>query len=237
MVLMDTAGKNTGCDANRFFCLQGLCNPQQQQLLEYATDDKYESAIPGLAGEEFASFPAQQEPLRFHFLLTRPTVSSSWGMSLAVESESALTVLSVKPGSVVAVANENATDEDHTLRAGCVITELGSAVSSQAMVEKLQSEMSITAMIVRHLSFTARLVRKSKSEKMAAFLENQNGVLTISSIKPVDSPISRWNQENCEMPIVVSDMIVFVNGKETEQDIVAELRGALEMVLFVRRIP
>jgi hypothetical protein len=137
----------------------------------------------------------------------------------------------------LAKANKGAMSVQHTLRAGCVIIALGSVWTKTEMVEKLKSETGLTAEVVRYSSFTARLVKIDKSEPLAMDMHTEKGEMIVSSISPVNSAITRWNGENFEKPIVESDRIMSVNGKTTEQDIVAEMRDSLVLEVLVKRVP
>jgi hypothetical protein len=198
-----------------------------------------------LPADTNAEPPDPDAPLRFQFELIRETVTTSWGVELLAVSDNALLIESVKVGGACAESNKNATSAEHKLRAGCVITALGSekedgfsvCQTKAEMMQELKSQTRLTAAVIRYPSFMAHLVKSDPSEPLAFDIHASRGHLVVGAIDPGDNPINRWNHANSEKPIVKSDRLVSVNGKMTEEEIVQELQHAPKLDLYVKRVP
>ena len=177
----------------------------------------------------------------FDFAWVRESLTKKWGVDLASDSPKSLTVLSISPDGALAAANAKASKP---LRPGDVIIGIGEAKEAHRMLEKVRTDLSFKAEVVRVSEFEARITKTSPQEGM--FMDvalEHNGNLLVQEIKSRPpgkeasslTPVMRYNRDHYTQPLVVGDMITAVNRVSDAMHMIQAMRTNTTFTLSVVR--
>jgi hypothetical protein len=215
-----------------------------------------DSAVVDLAAVKLAvkPMPTALDMLTFKYILTRAHRTTNWGVDFASASDQSLTVVALAPGHALAVCNNAARAYGATeLLPGDVIVAIDGATKVAEMVEKLKHETSLTADIVRHSKFDAVIHRNPTfdagriptQESLGMTLIRSGGRLVIDGIdlsyrtgsSNGMSAIMSYNAKNHLKPLVKGDVVVAVDGKATDEEMLKQITTSQQFTLSIERRP
>ena len=162
--------------------------------------------------------------------------------------------MALAPGHALAVCNNAARAYGATeLLPGDVIVAIDGATRQAEMVEKLKHETSLSADIVRHSKFDAVIHRNPTfdagriptQESLGMTLIRSGGRLVIDGIdlsyrkesKNGMSAIMKYNAKNHLKPLVKGDVVVAVDGKATDEEMLKQITASQKFTLSIERRP
>lgn len=180
----------------------------------------------------------------FQVIVTKDKSHSCLGIEITTDSAATLTVSKLPVpdrtagGAAQSTLHEfNQTAKQPIMVGDVIVSVNGETGNNSTMLNTLRESTTLRLDIVRHRHFTATLVRKADGEPLAmsTYADPDNGTFTVQMIKPVDSPVTRYNMGAPEKPVAVSDQVVEVNGATTVEAMLEHLKRDRELKVRIRR--
>merc|ERR1711924_534465 len=96
------------------------------------------------------------------------------------------------------------------------------------MLRKLEVATRVDLELVRHREFEAKLEPTGPGDALCiGCRKHGSDKLEVTEIDAVDSPVTRWNRDYSDMPLVVGDLIAAVNGRSRVDEMVSQLGAEL----------